>query len=272
MVDAVLLILREILEAAMIISLLLALSRQISLNHRWILVAMVIGILGSWLLAYYAYAIAEALEGVGQELLNATLYSAVILSAILLSLHVIPLSMSASKRAFSERRPNFFQPALYSMLVITVSCSVAREGSEIWIYVSGFLYDPGALQSAMIGGAIGAGIGMSLGAIAYYLFVFMPKKIFLPFFLVTVTLVVGGLSMQVAKQFMQIGWLESAAPMWDSSFLVSEQSWLGELLYALLGYDASPSMTQGAFYLAAIMPTISGVLWHVLHRRENNND
>lgn len=270
MVEAVLLVLREILEAAMIISLLLALSRQLNLNHRWILIAVMIGLLGSWLLGHYAYAIAESLDGQGQELLNASLYLAVILSAMLLSLHIIPLSIAVWKNRLPDAAQGYVQHSLYGLFIVTVSCSVAREGSEIWIYLSGFIHQPAVLESALIGGAIGAGIGMSLGAIAYYLFVFMPRKYFLPLCLVMVTLVMGGLAMQVAKQLMQIGWLDSTAPLWDSSFVVSEQSWLGQLLYALLGYDASPDATQIIFYLVAILPTLMGILWHATRLKESH--
>ena len=35
-----------------------------------------------------------------------------------------------------------------------------------------------------------------------------------------------------------IGWLESGSALWDSRWLVHEQSWFGQLLHALFGYVA----------------------------------
>ncbi|HSC68087.1 MAG TPA: hypothetical protein VLC79_10370 [Cellvibrio sp.] len=272
MVDAVLLILREVLEAALILSLLLALSFKLQLQFRWSLVALGAGIIGSWLLAHYAYEIAAAMEGTGQELLNAALYTIVILSLITLGLLFVPLVFKTPQVFTAEENnpagidkalaSNSHHPLMYYLFIVIVSFSLAREASEIWIYLSAFANKPDYLSSALVGSAIGAGIGLSLGAITYFVFAFMPKKIFLPIFLAVITLLAGGLSLQVAKQLMQIGWLDSGAPLWDSAFLVDEHSWVGELLYALLGYDARPTPVQGAFYLLTIAPILLASLWH----------
>jgi high-affinity iron transporter len=276
MVDAVLLVLREVLEAALIISLLLALSRQLQLRGHWGLVALTFGFIGSWLLAQYAYGVADAFDGTGQELLNSILYLAVILSIIglnlLLLLHALPLISNKLKGAFLFQVASARYWLLYGFFVVTVSFSVAREGSEIWIYLSSFTHQANTLYPALIGAVIGAGIGMSLGAITYYSLVFMRVRFFLPVFLLIMTLLAGGLSMQIAKQLMQVGLLDSTAPLWDTSFLVSEQSWVGELLYALLGYDAKPTMTQALFYLSAITPILFGVAWHFYRARIKTHD
>ena len=95
----------------------------------------------------------------------------------------------------------------------------------------------------------------------------MKNKYFIPVFLVVITLLAGGLSMQIAKQLMQIGLLDSAAPLWDSSFLVDEHSWAGELLYALVGYDSRPAPIQGVFYLLTIAPIVSACIWQAWRLR-----
>lgn len=271
MVDAVLLVLREVLEAALIMSLLLALSHKLHLRFRWSLSALLLGFIGSWLLAQYTYEITDAMDGTGQELLNAVLYFAVVLSVVFLGLLILPLAFAPALEIHMNA-PNSLTSGghhrlIYGLFIIIVSFSVAREGSEIWIYLSGFANQTDALSSVYIGAAIGTGIGMSLGAITYYAFAFMRKKYFLPIFLVVITLLAGGLSMQIAKQFMQMGLLNSTAPLWDSSFLVNEHSWLGELLYALLGYDARPAPIQGMFYLLTVAPILLACLWHAWRLR-----
>ncbi|WP_049630430.1 FTR1 family protein [Cellvibrio sp. pealriver] len=272
MLDAVLLILREVLEAALILSLLLALGNKLKFHYRWSFFALAIGVLGSWLLAHFAYDIADAMEGMGQELLNAALYAAVILSLIALALLILPLlfgcsAKSSASRGVADNRTGLF----HSLFIIIVSLSLMREGSEIWIYLSAFTHNPNAMSSALIGAAIGTGIGMSLGAIIYYVFAFMREKYFLPVFLVVITLLAGGLSMQVAKQLMQIGLLDSGTPLWDSSFLVDEHSWLGELLYALVGYDSRPAPVQGIFYLFTVAPILLASLWRLIRSRVNTH-
>ena len=270
MVDAVLLVLREVLEAALIMSLLLALSHKLQLRFRWSLSALLLGFVGSWLLAQYTYEITNAMDGTGQELLNAVLYFSVVLSVVVLGLLILPLAFT--QRLKTRESPPNTPRLMYSLFIIIVSFSVAREGSEIWIYLSGFANQTDAASSVYIGAAIGTGIGMSLGAITYYTFAFMRKKYFLPVFLVVITLLAGGLSMQIAKQFMQMGLLNSTAPLWDSSFLVNEHSWLGELLYALLGYDARPVPIQGTFYLLTIAPILLASIWHAWRLRDNPHE
>src|SRR5690606_3910517 len=139
------------------------------------------GVMGSWLLAHFAYDIAEAMDGMGQELLNAALYAAVILSLIALALLILPLlfdctTHSSASKGVTKNRVGLF----HTLFVIIVSLSLMREGSEIWIYLSAFTHNPNAMSSALIGAAIGTGIGMSLGAIIYYVFAFMREKYFLP--------------------------------------------------------------------------------------------
>lgn len=274
MVDAVLLILREVLEAALILSLFLVLSRKLELKLRWCLLALACGFIGSWLVAQNAYTIADAFGGTGQELLNASLFVIAIVSIILLNLILIPLAFSKQQHHHNEQSktitPNK-RGLIYCLFIITVACSITREGSEIWIYLSSFVPFSQAFYGAFIGGVIGAGIGISLGAIAYYLFDFMSEKLFLPIFITVITLVIGGLSMQVINQLMQIGWLDSHAPLWDTSFIVNEKSWLGELLYALIGYDAKPTAIHGIFYWVAITPVVISALWHKWHLRVKNN-
>lgn len=266
MVDAILLVLREVLEAALIISLLLALSRKLVVQRYWLIPALVLGLLSSWALAHYAYEIADAWDGTGQEWTNALLYLLVIVAFIALATSIAPLLFKNVGRVQYLPQASALvatrQRTLLTSCILAVGLSLAREVAEIWIYLSGFVQRPELLQSALTGGAIGLGIGISLGVIIYYLLLSFSLRIFLPALFAIMLLLCGGLGMQVTKQLMQIGVLDSSAPLWDSSDLVSEHSWLGELLYALLGYDASPSREQVVAYVLAIIPIILVVFWH----------
>lgn len=58
--------------------------------------------------------------------------------------------------------------------------------------------------------------------------------------------------MQLAKLGAQIGWVDSGPALWDTNWVVSERSWLGQLLHALFGYDANPDAAQAAFYFVSL--------------------
>jgi high-affinity iron transporter len=266
MVDAILLILREVLEAALIITMLMVMSRKLSIEFTWIGPTLIFGGLSSGLLAHYAYEINAALGGTGQEWVNALLYLCVIMALIVIALIIVPLlfnlTMHVRYLSFMAAPPRLPRKLLLFSTVVAVALSLAREASEILIYLGGFLHQPEALQSAVIGAAIGTGIGVSLGIIIYYLLVFLSARKFLYLFFVLLVLLCGGLSMQIAQQLMQIGVLDSSASLWDASSIVNDHSWLGELLYALIGYESSPSVIQVIFYWLAVSPLLLALLWN----------
>lgn len=259
MLEAVLLVLREVLEAALFVSLLLALTTKLGRHWRWSLAAIGVGLVGSWLLGHFAYAIAASFDGMGQELGNACLYGVAVACFIALNVMFAPTAFARSVPVF-ERRASALIAGLCALIV---ACSLAREGAEVWLYLSAFENKPNALSAAIVGGAIGTGIGMSLGALVYYLFLAIPQRYFLPLFVVLTSLVSAGLAMQVAQQLMQIGWVDSGRAMWDSSALVSEQSWLGLMLHTVFGYDANPDATQASFYLGVMVIVTLGSALHI---------
>ncbi len=263
MLDAVMLVLRETLEAALFISLLMALGSHLALSKRWTLFAIPLGLCASWILSRMAGPIAEAFDGSGQELVNGALYLAAILCFIALNALLVPVILRGRDDARDTRPARIDGIAFKTLLVTIVSCSMAREGSEVWIYLSSFAGKPSAWSAAVTGGLIGTGIGLSLCALVYYAFSFMRPKRFLPLFLGLTTLVVGGLSMQLAKQGLQVGWLDSGKSLWDSSWLVSERSWFGEFLHALFGYDANPDLTQAIFYFGALTAMAACLAWQL---------
>lgn len=271
MVDAILLVLREVLEAALIITMLMVMSRKFSANLYWIPAALLLGTLSSWVLAHYAYSIADAFDGRGQELTNALLYLLVVLSFFVIAYVIAPvLFRTPAHIAYLPPTQTGARHLLIYSSVFAVGLSLAREVAEIWIYLGGFSEQPDILQSALIGGAIGLGIGASLGAITYYLLVFISVRRFLYLLFAFLMLLSGGLAMQIAKQLMQIGVLDSTQPLWDSSHIINEHSWAGELLYALIGYDSSPSSVQVIFYGVAIVPLLA-ILTRSWSRRNKAN-
>jgi high-affinity iron transporter len=264
MLDAVIIVLREALEAALIVSILLALNQLFNLRRYWCIVALACGALCSWVLAKYTNDIAELFDGAGQELLSAALLTTMVLGLVGVSGFVIKQLVSQSKKNLSTQvvgdqlvvKQSYL---LYFLLILVVICATAREGSEVWIYLTSFAMQGSNAHPVLLGAAIGAGIGICMGAIFYYACLFMEQTRFAVVSVIILTLVAGGLGFQIAQEFMQIGWLESGQPLWNSSALIPERSLLGELLYALVGYEATPTLTQLYFYLASVLPFI--VMW-----------
>ena len=72
-------VLREVLEAALVVGIVMAASRGVPRRGQWVLGGIVVGVIGAVLVAGFAGEIAAAMEGVGQEIFNATVLFAAVL-------------------------------------------------------------------------------------------------------------------------------------------------------------------------------------------------
>src|SRR5205085_10934600 len=75
-----------------------------------------------------------------------------------------------------------------------------------------------------------------------------------------VLLLAAGMASQAASFLMQADLLPPLGlDLWDTSFLLSEQSLPGRVLHTLIGYTAQPAGVQLVFYLATLL-VIGGLM------------
>ena len=240
LLTSVILVLREVMEAAVLVSALVALSRSLGLGLRWVWLSLPLALVGSIWFASSMDAITDAFDGAGQEVINATLQ--LLVFACLLVVVFLEGTWSESRRS-----------VMLSVMISAVALALVREGSEIWIYVSGFAAAADFRTPVLTGSLMGAGIGISLGVLLYACLRALPAMRQLPACLILLALIGAGMVIQASMLLEQVDWLESGQSLWDSSFLVSESSLSGELLYAVFGYEATPSATQGVLYLSSLI-------------------
>ena len=89
LLSSVVLVLREALEAALLFSLLMMLSRRLGGSFQWVLVALSVGLLGAVVYGFNIDLISEWYEGVGQEVVNAVLQLAIYLLICILTFLVV---------------------------------------------------------------------------------------------------------------------------------------------------------------------------------------
>lgn len=262
LLNSVIIILREVLEAALLLSVLLAMSRFMELRTRWFYGSLAVGILGSVLYGNNLATISNAFDGTGQELLNAGLQI-----VIYLLLLVIAALMVANHYLSAYRLPQ-----LQCAMLLAVALAVLREGSEIYVYLSAFRYQPEAFPGVMTGALLGTGIGFSVGALTYYLLLGLPRRYTLVVSCVLLTLVAAGMTSQATQLLIQADWLPAQAPLWDTSELLPEGSLAGQLLYALVSYEASPTPIEVVIYCVSVtlMVLLLGCIHYVnrTHRTE----
>lgn len=241
--SAVIIILREVLEAALVLSLLVSTTRLMGLPYRGIIAGFLLGMAGAVSATLFVDLISESFDGVGQEVFNAVLLGAIVLLLVV-------YSAALDRRVATGNGP---VNLLLLASCLAVALAITREGTEIIIFVYGFAADPAEMLPVLVGGAIGAGIGISLGVLIYYGLINLPQRLTVLVPLVLLALVASGMASQAVLYLMQGGLIESHLPVWDSSGLIAETSVTGQLLYALLGYEATPTLMQLGIYGATLV-------------------
>lgn len=252
LLNSVVLLLREVLEAAVLVSVLASLAHTFTLGFRWFTWALLPASLGVMLYANALPHITDWLNGAGQEVVNVGLQSAVflVIGAIVFVLASYHSQELLGLARISKKRLTHLLPSLFGAAVV---CAAIREGSEIYIYISGFTVAPELRVPVFSGSAIGAGIGVSLGILLFYFLTTLPRQRSFRFCLSLLALIGAGMVVQATVLLEQIDWLSGGAPVWDTTALVPEQSLLGELLYAVFGYESTPSIYQVLLYLGSLI-------------------
>jgi high-affinity iron transporter len=132
---------------------------------------------------------------------------------------------------------------------------VLREGSEVVLFLYGIAAaGDGGAGAMALGGALGLASGMAAGAGIYFGLVHIPMR---HLFAVTswlILLLAAGMASQAAAFLLQADLLPPLGQtLWDTSFLLADQSLTGRILHALIGYTAQPAGIQLVFYLATLL-------------------
>ncbi len=257
MTSTLVIVFRETFEMALVISIVLAATRDLPGSRRWISAGVLAGVAGAMLVAGLAGVIATAVSGMGQELFHA---SVLLLAAGLLAWTVV--WMQRHGRELSTRLRRVSQSVVEgsvprAALTMVVGLAVLREGSEVVLFLNGVLASGQTDAAAMLsGGVLGLGLAAVLSTLAYLGLARIPHR---HLFAVTgwlLTLLAAGMAAQAAHYLVMADMLPALGqPLWDSSRLLPESGAIGQLLHVLVGYDDRPSGMQVAFFAI----TLAGV-------------
>lgn len=148
--------------------------------------------------------------------------------------------------------------------------AVVREGIELAIFVTAAFFAGNRSEvsanviQTLAGTILGLGTAILLG---YTIFATTVRLDLRKFFQVTGILLIlfaAGLVAHGVHEFNEVGWIPVVIEhVWDVNTILDENSVAGQLLKTLFGYNGNPSLTEILAYLAYIFTT--SILW----RREN---
>jgi high-affinity iron transporter len=254
MLATAIIVFREVLEAALVVSIVLAATRGVIRRGLWVSGGVLAGVLGATAVAFFAGAIGAAASGMGQEIFNATvLFVAVIMLGwhnVWMSQHGRELARSLKSVGAAVRggvRPMY-------VLAAVVGMAVLREGSELVLFLYGVAASGSVEAGGMLtGGLGGVGAGVAVGAALYLGLLRIPTS---RLFTVTgwmIVLLAAGMASQGAAFLVQADILPALGEaVWDTTALVSDGGVVGKVLHTLVGYTARPDGIQVLFYLIAL--------------------
>jgi len=265
LLTSVILILQETLEASLLVAILAAATLQTGHRLNWLPWGFLAGCALGAVYATNLRRISEWFDYVGQELTNASLQLLIAAALVPLACLIVrshAFGVTAKRAPFDDAVP---QPSPHNILfpllcALTIMLAITREGSEVIVYLGGFFGQEDKIQAVLVGSAIGFGIGVSVGLLAFYCLLALggPRRHWIPVALLA--LFCGNMLSQSALQLTQADWLQAGPTLWDTSSLLPEQSIAGHLLYALLGYESSPSLAQVFAYIAGVAVLLATAL------------
>jgi high-affinity iron transporter len=257
MLGSAVVVFRETLEAALIVAIVMGASRGVAARGRWVAGGVVLGIVGALIVAAFAGAISQAVQGRGQELFNA----AVLLVAVaMLAWHNVWMSSHARKHVGEMRHlghdVSVGAKPLSAMLVVT-ALAVLREGAETVLFLYGLMATGGSAGLAL-GGILGLVGGAGIGVLLYFGLLRVPLRHFFTVTGVIVLLLAAGLSSSAAGFLVQAGLLPPLInQVWDTSGILGVGSLAGRMLHVLVGYNDRPTGVELLFYVVTLVTILA---------------
>ena len=266
MLSSLIIVFREVIEAGLIVGIVLAATQGVARRGLWVAAGIGGGVAGACLVAAFAGELAALFEGSGQEVFNA---SVLLLAVGMLTWHNVWMAGHGKQMAREMRSMGAEVLAgrrTLTAMAIVVGVAVLREGSEVVLFLYGIAAQGGTTMTSMLlGGTLGLLAGAAVSALMYFGLLSIPAH---RLFAVTgwlITLLAAGMASQAALFLQNAGYFQFwMMPLWDTSWLLSDDSIAGRLLHTLIGYTDQPDGLQLAAYGVTIAAIVT--LMRVVNR------
>ena len=271
MLGIALLVFREVLEAALIVTVVAAATRGVPRRSVFVGGGIALGIVGAVVVAACMGLIEGSLGGVGQEVFQA----AVLLTAVvMIGWHVTWMSSHGKEMVQQMQRVTDSVKSGSSSIAIllaVVALAVLREGSEIVLFLFGMAAG-GAGKLGFFGGVpLGLAGGVAVGVALYFGLLRIPLRYFFTATNWMLVVLAAGLASSAAGFLVQANLLPAwGNQLWDTSWLLTNGSLVGQAVHVLTGYEARPVGMQLVFWIVAFAVLVAGMrvmVWRMAAHR-----
>ncbi|MDE3088775.1 MAG: FTR1 family protein [Chloroflexota bacterium] len=262
MLSALLIALREGLEAALIVGIVLGYLRRIGRRdhapHAWAGIATAAAL--SAALAITMRVIGAELETPFEQMFEGT--------TMLLAVGVLTWMIF-----WMRYQARFIQTDLERQVQSAVTrgqhwglfalafLAVFREGLETALFLAANAFAADAFGT-VVGTLVGLAIAVIAGILIYVYAVRLDVKIFFDITSLFLVVFAAGLLAHGVAEFQEIGWLPILTnAAWDTKALLSNDSLLGSILRSLVGYNDQPSLLEVATYVGYWVIVLQAIRW-----------
>jgi high-affinity iron transporter len=262
MISALVIALREGLEAALIVGIVLGYLNRIGRRDR-----MPYAWTGVITASVLCTVIAIAMRAIGAELetpFEQIFEGAMMLIAVIVLTWMIfwmryqakflQRDLEREVQSAMERGQNW---GLFALAFL----AVFREGVEMALFLAANAFAADAFGT-VIGALIGLAIAVVAGVLIYVFAVRLDVAFVFDSTSILLIIFAAGMISRSVHEFQEIGWLPVLATMaWNTQAFLSNDSGIGALLRSLVGYNDSPSWLEVATYVGYWAIVLQGVRW-----------
>jgi high-affinity iron transporter len=254
MISSIVLSLREGLEAALVIGIVLGALKRIGRtdlkNYLWVgvLSAAILSILTAWLI----HLVGAELEGTTEQVFEGV---TLLLAAGMLTWMII--WMRKQSRGMKTELVNRVMQATRNesktALFLLAFLAVLREGLELALYLTASAMAVNNLDT-LVGAIIGLSAAGILGYLIYTTTLQLNLQRFSQVTAVILILFAAGLVSHGVAELNEAGVIPTLInPIWNLNTVINDQSTLGVIFSTLFGYHGSPSLTEALSYAIYIL-------------------
>jgi high-affinity iron transporter len=131
---------------------------------------------------------------------------------------------------------------------------VLREGSEVVLFLYGIIASGTTGSALLVGGLLGIAAGAAFTTLTYFGLLAIPTRHIFSVTSWLIALLAAGMAAQ-AVQFLNNGGVMVVLErtVWDTSWMLSEDTILGRMLHTLIGYTERPTELQLIVYLGTLL-------------------
>ncbi len=254
MLAALLIVFREVFEAGLVVGIVMAVTAGVPQRGRWIAGGVIAGVLGAAVVALFTGGLSELFGGSGQEIFNASILG---FAVLMLTWHNVWMSRHGRELVAELRAAGEAVAAgskSLAALAVVVAIAVLREGSEVVLFLYGVAAAQGGANLAMVaGGLIGLVLGSLVCLLTYLGLITIPTRYLFGVTSALIALLAAGMAAQAIAFLEQADILTAFdQTVWDTSWILSDSSFLGRALHTLIGYVDQPTAMQLMVYAATL--------------------